>query len=156
MTEQTDKLVPLTQGAIERKAKKIHEVDGFYIDVKLTEGQLDDLAKIKSLIKIGGDLSPYYRKSHDRAADALLLQHNVMHLHLGGSGSDALLYLVQFPDHVLFLCVDTHVHVDDIPPGKKLNFFKVQEHINSMRAAFDENKAVVSASIRSMMSKRRK
>lgn len=154
--KQTDKFVPLTLEVIERKAKNIHEVDGFYIGIDLTESQLDDLANIKSLIKIGGDLSPYYRKSHDRATDKLLLQHKVMHLHLGGPGSNALLYLVQFTDHVLFICVDTHIHVDDIPPGKKINFFKIQEHIKSMQASHVAHRELVAASIRSMMSKRRK
>ncbi len=44
----------------------------------------------------------------------------MLHLHLGGPGSDAILYVVQYPAHVLFVRVDTHIHLDDLPPGKRL------------------------------------
>lgn len=78
-----------------------------------------DLAKIHDLIKTGGDLSPYYRGSMEARGDALLLKHGIMHLHLGGKTSDCLLYLLQFPCHVVFLTLDTHIHLEDVPPGKK-------------------------------------
>jgi hypothetical protein len=81
----------------------------------------EDLAKIHDLIKEGGDLAPYHRGSMDKHGDNLLVKHGVMHLHLGGKDSDCLLYLLQFPSHVVFLTIDTHIHLEDVPPGKKFS-----------------------------------
>jgi len=87
------------------------------------------------------------RRSHNRASDKLLVEHSVMHLHLGGPGSNALLYLVQFPADVLLLCVDSHVHVDDIPPGKKLPFHKVSKFVHGLRALHEARRAELARSL---------
>ncbi len=84
----------------------------------LTPRQEADYAAIVALMRIGGDLTPYYRRSD--TADRLLKARQVLHLHLGGPGSDAILYAVQYPNHVLLVRIDTHTHLDDIPPGKNL------------------------------------
>jgi hypothetical protein len=143
--------VPLSVREIEPRPKKIHEIDGFSIEADLTARQLTDLVTIQGLIKTGGDLSPYYRRSHNRASDRLLAEHHVMHLHLGGPGSDALLYLVQFPEDVLLICVDSHVHVDDMPPGKKLPFFRVSQFAQRLQSEHDERMVKLSAAMRKLL-----
>lgn len=40
--------------------------------------------------------------------DPLLRDYGVMHLHLGGKGSDTLLFLMQFADKVVLLETNTH------------------------------------------------
>lgn len=111
---------PLSLARIEAKSKHVEEDRAFGIHISLTERELADLVDIRTRIAAGTALpSKYYRRS--KVGDRLLKTQNIMHLHLGGQGSDALLYLIQYPYHVLFLSVDTHVHLDDIPPGKKIN-----------------------------------
>ena len=104
---------------IEAIGKRVIQDKDFTIRVLGTNALLGQLATVTSLIKIGGDLSPYYRRSTRH--DVLLRSLGVLHLHLGGPGSDTLLYLMQFPMHVLLLCVDTHIHLDDMPPGRRLS-----------------------------------
>ena len=74
---------------------------------------------IRGLIRTGGDLAQYYRRSS--TSDILLKPLKVMHLHLGGPSSDAILYVSQYPDHVLLIRIDSHIHLDDLPPGKRFN-----------------------------------
>lgn len=78
-----------------------------------------DFMTVKERLGSGADLAPFYRAGIDDSPDLLLSKHKVMHLHLGGKGADTLLYLVQFECHVVLLGIDTHVHLDDVPPGKK-------------------------------------
>jgi hypothetical protein len=78
-----------------------------------------DLEDIINLIGSGGDLAPYYRADIDKFSDQLLARHGVMHLHLDGKDSNCILYLLQYEMHVVFLTIDTHVHLEDIPPAKK-------------------------------------
>ena len=154
MAKTSDPWAPLSLPEIERKPKKIEKIDGFHIAVPLTERQIGDFATINSLIKTGGDLSPYYRRSHNSTHDKLLAEHKVMHLHLGGPGSDALLYLVQFPEHVLLVCVDTHVHVDDVPPGKKLPMYKISQAKNLLKSQHEARKAAVAQSLKRLVRKK--
>ncbi len=147
MADKRDVWVPLTSPKIEAKPKRISESDGFYIGPQLNERQLRDLATIQSLIKTGGDLSPYYRRSGDRKGDRLLLDRGIMHLHLGGPGSDALLYLVQFPDDVLLLCVDTHIHLEDIPPGKKLPFYQIGVFTKKLKDSYSVRSSALQAAL---------
>jgi hypothetical protein len=143
VAKRPDGWIPLSLREIEPKPKQIHEIDGFYIKGVLSERQLDDLVKIRSGIRIGVDLSPYYRRNHKQTEDELLATRHVMHLHLGGQGSDTLLYLIQFPDDVLFLCVDTHVHVEDWPRGNKLPAWKITQFMRGLRARHEERKAAL-------------
>lgn len=109
---------PLDLPFIERKPKIVLRDDDFVVAVALNERQQRDYAAIIGLIRVGGDLGPYYRRS--TTADRLLRTLQVVHLHLGGPGSDAILYVVQYPGHVLLVRVDSHIHLDDLPPGKRL------------------------------------
>lgn len=128
--------IALRSSALESKAKRVVEDEHFYIGKVLTERQVADLDRIRGLIAIGGDLTPYYRRSN--MSDGLLARQQILHLHLGGPGSDAILYLIQYPGHVLFLAVDGHVHLDDIPPGKR---FRIQGRKNFERCIETEDAA---------------
>src|ERR1035437_551364 len=109
---------PLDLPTIEPKPKKVVLDDNFAVNVSLDDRQEADYVRIRSLIATGGDLKRFYRAStkHDR----LLKSHQVLHLHLGGPASDAILYVVQYPTYILFVCIDTHVHLESTPPGIRL------------------------------------
>lgn len=109
---------PLDLPTIEPKPKKVVLDDNFAVNVSLDDRQEADYVRIRSLIATGGDLKRFYRAStkHDR----LLKSHQVLHLHLGGPASDAILYVVQYPTYILFVCIDIHVHLESTPPGIRL------------------------------------
>ena len=123
---------PLDLSRIEGKPKSVIADQQFASKIDLNERQQRDYAEIVRLIGVGGDLAPYYRRS--TRFDALLKHRRVLHLHLGGGGSDALLYLVQYPAHVLLIMIDTHVHLDDVPVGKKLPLLGMRRFEAELRA----------------------
>ena len=92
---------PLDLSRIEPKPKQIIIDDLFVVQVLLNDRQERDYITIRGLIRTGGDLGLYYRGSI--TSDRLLKLLKVLHLHLGGPGSDAILYLIQYPEHVLFV-----------------------------------------------------
>lgn len=148
MPDDSEKWTALSISHIERTPKRIIQAIDFYVAFELTESQENDLVKIRGLIKNGGDLTPYYRAS--TRCDNLLKEKQVLHLHLGGSGSNALLYLIQYPERVLFLCVDDHIHLEDNPAGKKLSNTARQRAESEIEAEVEqdhENKATIGASI---------
>jgi hypothetical protein len=123
---------PLDLPTIEPKPKKIVLDDNFVVNVSLDSRQEADYVRIRSLIATGGDLKWFYRAStkHDR----LLKSHQVLHLHLGGPASDAILYVVQYPTYILFVCIDTHVHLESVPPGIRLPVLGRQRFEASLKA----------------------
>lgn len=132
--------LPISSSEIEPASKRVVEDEYFYVVCQLTEAQLEDLSRIRSLISVGGDLGLYYRRS--QVADTLLRTHQILHLHLGGPGSNALLYLIQYSKHVLFLAIDGHIHLDDLPPGKRFNLLGVRrwQHQMKEQAAIERDK----------------
>jgi len=130
--------------------KKVVEDDYFYIGKILSERQVADLDRIRTLLALGGDLTPYYRRS--RAFDLLLKRQQIIHLHLGGPGSDAILYLIQYPEHVLFLAVDGHIHLDDIPPGKRFMILGRRKFERQVESAETTRAQAVAASVRALLS----
>lgn len=62
----------------------------------------------------------FYQGQIDRQGDRLLREVGVKHLHLGGQGSDIIVYLAEFEDWVELLEINTHVHLEDEPRGKDL------------------------------------
>jgi hypothetical protein len=62
----------------------------------------------------------YYWIGIDRDRDELLEQRGIMHLHLGGKGSDTLLFLIQYSDRVVLLESNSHVHFETTPKGKNI------------------------------------
>lgn len=62
----------------------------------------------------------YYRSQIDDQGDRLLGELGVKHLHLGGQGSDVILYVAEFPDWVELLEINGHVHLESEPRGRDL------------------------------------
>lgn len=152
--------VPLSLSYIENVPKKIIEDKNFYITERVTDEQLSDLNKLRRLITSGEDISQYYRQSS--RPDILLTTKQVLHLHLGGSGSNALVYLIQYPKHVLFLCVDSHIHLEDTPPGKKFLLTgrkdaeaTIKDETDQANAAKANAKAEIANSIANMMAQKK-
>ncbi len=50
----------------------------------------------------------------------MLADQGIMHLHLGGRGSDVLVFLIQYADRVVLLETNTHVHFRTQPAGKNI------------------------------------
>ena len=73
----------------------------------------------------------FYRAGVDRDHDALLDALGVMHLHLGGRGSDDLLFLVQYPDRVVLLEINSHKHFTTEPKGSLLASLH-EQHLERM------------------------
>ena len=70
-----------------------------------------------------GNLIPekLYRNGIDRDDDPLLAEHGIRHLHLHEDTEvDALLFLIEYSDFVLFLCVDGHRRHFKKPEGSVL------------------------------------
>lgn len=107
--------------------KAIIQEEFFEIRIELTKLQKRQFVSLLNLIRIGGDLSPYYRQGIGQDRDDLLMKHGVMHLHLGGPKSNALLYLLQYDSYVVLLCIDGHVYVDEHPVGKSLPVLDIKK-----------------------------
>jgi hypothetical protein len=63
--------------------------------------ELDDI--VECIERGAGVPEKYYWIGIDRDRDELLEQRGIMHLHLGGKGSDTLLFLIQYSDRVVLL-----------------------------------------------------
>lgn len=92
----------------------------------------DDLNEIIDRIGAGRRLPDrFYRAAIDRDHDALLDALGVMHLHLGNRGSDELLFLVQYPERVVLLEINSHKHFTTEPKGSLLSSLH-QQHLERM------------------------
>lgn len=94
---------------IEQKPKEVLFTEPLSVVVKLTQAQEDFFAEIVAAIVEGRELPEgAYRRSQDR--DYLLEKLGVMHLHLVHPGSEELVFLIQYPDHVLIIEIGDHRH----------------------------------------------
>ncbi len=109
---------PLARPDIEPVPNRVIQADDCVVAIELPQRQQRDYVDIVRKIGAGDELIPDDRKS--ATADVLLRTRQALHLHLGGPGSDAILYLVQYPRHVLLVRIDTQIHLDDLPPGKRV------------------------------------
>jgi hypothetical protein len=107
---------------IERKPKPVHiaEFQDFARIAKnpALRDELDNI--IESIERGEGVQEAHYRAGIDWDRDALLAEKGIMHLHLGGKGSDVLVFLIQYPDRVVLLETNTHVHFRTQPAGKNI------------------------------------
>lgn len=80
-----------------------------------------------------GNLLPErcYRNGVDRDHDELLADYGIKHLHLGGSNSDTMLFLVEYESSVLLLEIADHRAFRDSPPGSALRSL----HAHALRTA---------------------
>ncbi|MBF0326474.1 MAG: hypothetical protein HQL42_15580 [Alphaproteobacteria bacterium] len=107
---------------IETKPKEFKYLGGAP-DIRITvrDETLEDLADLRELIEQGQTIPDrYYRKSTNRRGDELLIKRGIVHLHLKSHDNNALVYLIQFDDHVIMICLDTHKHLEAHPPGANL------------------------------------
>ena len=77
-------------------------------------------AIIESIERGDGVPETCYRAGIGLDRDGLLEDRGIMHLHLGGTGSDILLFLIQYSDRVVILETNTHVHFRTQPAGKNI------------------------------------
>jgi hypothetical protein len=62
----------------------------------------------------------FYRLDVDQNRDRLLDETGIKHLHLNGRGSDAVVYLIELDDKVIFLRIANHAYLEDEPRGIRL------------------------------------
>ena len=94
----------------------------------------DELNEIIEQISSGKGISEeFYRAGIDVDDDELLEKEGIMHLHLGGKNSDVLLFLVQYPDRVVLLEINTHKHFRTEPVGSILK--SLHDHYLARAAA---------------------
>lgn len=139
------------------KGKRVDSLKSFSTPV-LSDRQAQDLATILSCIQNGLELDDrYYRRGLGATTDTLLAKHGVMHLHLGGQGSNCILYLIQYSDHVLLIEVSGHGYLDSVPEGKGLPYGEIQESEKRVQADADTKAAQLTASREKLLSgKKRK
>lgn len=110
----------LTIPHIERKPKDVHVLASFDDPAGLARdpGIAKVLIHIRKCIENGSPLpTNYYRKGSSATYDTLLETHGIMHLHLGRPNTAELLYAVQYDDHVVFLELNDHRHLQTKPKG---------------------------------------
>lgn len=77
---------------------------------------------IRTCIANGTPLpSGYYSKGAGIRSDTMLTTFGIMHLHLGRWNTDALLWLVQYPEHVVFLELSDHKPFEQRPVGGRFH-----------------------------------
>lgn len=110
---------------LESKPKKIIMSSTFRDPEGLAQD--DDVAKaidhIRTCIANGTPLpSGYYSKGAGMRFDTMLDSYGIMHLHVRGQwNTDELLWLVQYPEHVVFLELSDHKPFDQRPVGGRFN-----------------------------------
>ncbi len=77
---------------------------------------------IRTCIANGTPLpSVYYSKAAGMRSDTMLTNFGIMHLHLGRWNTDELLWLVQYPEHVVFLELSDHKPFAERPVGVRFH-----------------------------------
>jgi len=107
---------------IERKPKAVYSLRfEDFAGVKRRPDLLNELDEIIDAIARGdGVPEKFYRAGIDDSPDPLLADKGIMHLHLGGKHSDVILFLIQYPEQVVLLETNSHIHLDQHPPGKNV------------------------------------
>lgn len=123
-------LKALKLSRIEAKPKRIYFAKRWRSTVDLDKNPhlANALADIVEAIKRGHTLPVgSYRLRIDDTRDELLETTGIMHLHLGDSHSRELVFLLQFPQFVIFLEATDHYHFTTDPPGSLLVKFHEQK-----------------------------
>jgi len=89
--------------------KKVEASASFKFFKRPEPAELADLAELKRIVESGGELpARFYSSKAGHDADPLLKDFGVLHVHLGGSGSDTLLFLMQYVDRIVLLETNSH------------------------------------------------
>ena len=113
---------PLRTERIAAKPKHIDQYNfadelGVCADVRL-RGEFDDLL---DHISNGWEIPDhFYRADIGKNKDRLLEETGIKHLHLNGSGSDIIVYLIELEDRVILLRISGHAYLEDEPRGSGL------------------------------------
>ena len=109
---------------LEAKPKRVNLPEVFKDEV----GALSDARLLLEFNELqdcihNGDPVPdaYYRLDVGKTKDRLLDEAGVKHLHLGGRGSETVVYLLELEDRVVFLRISDHRYLEDEPRGSLLS-----------------------------------
>ena len=90
--------------------------------IALDDGFAARIDLIRTCIANGTPLpSGYYSKGAGSRSDAMLTSFGIMHLHLGRWNTAELLWLVQYPEHVVFLELSDHKPFAQRPVGGRFH-----------------------------------
>jgi hypothetical protein len=111
----------LKKRRIEHKPKSVRKIANFVDLANVANSALlfDELNEIIDSIEAGQGIPDRFWPA-PRSNDTLFELHQILHVHLGGRGSDAILYLVQYADEVQLLRTGSHSELQDIPRGSIL------------------------------------
>jgi len=107
----------------EQKPKPVKPSPHFqdHCGVKYNLQQRTQLYEIIDCIENGQPIpAEYYKSNLDAHGDRMLREIGVKHLHLGGQGSDVIVYMAEFDTWVELIEINTHVHLESEPRGKEL------------------------------------
>lgn len=107
----------------EQKPKRVVQAPDFhdYCGVKHHARLMTEFHELLDCIHNGWPISDeFYQRQIDLQGDRLLQQLGVKHLHLGGQGSDVIVYMAEFEDWVELIEINTHVHLESEPRGRDL------------------------------------
>ncbi len=114
---------PLRGDRLEAKPKRVTFHSEFKDEIGATNNAriLLEFNELQDCIHNGWDVpEECYRLGIGVTPDSLLKEAGVKHLHLGGQGSNILVYLLEFKDHVRILRIAGHLYLQDRPRGSKL------------------------------------
>jgi len=114
---------PLRGPRFQSRSKEVLHLEPFVDHTRIlkTEPYASDYLKFIRSIANGLPLQyGFYRREIDTSPDELLERHGIKHVHLGGAGSDVLLFAAEYEDVVILLEVNDHKHFNTDPIGSVL------------------------------------
>ncbi len=114
---------PLRGPRFQLRPKEVLRLDSFIDHTRLikTEPYASDFVEFVRSIENGLPLGHgFYRREIDTTPDEMLVSHGIKHVHLGGAGSDVLLFAAEYEDVVILLEFNDHKHFKTDPIGTLL------------------------------------
>lgn len=123
-----------------KKLRRLPDFDKAF--TSLTETQQRDLGTILSAIRNGQVIEDrFYRRGIGTTSDELLRKEGIKHLHLGGQGSNCILYLIEYEEEVVLVEISDHRYLDSKPVGKGLPHAGIQAEEKAIRSAAEQEEA---------------
>lgn len=123
MTFKGQKLKLLRGKRFEQKPKRVVKSPQFrdYCGVESDVRLLLDFNEVLDCLHNGEEIPDrFYKLNVDRHGDRLLNEIGVKHLHLGGQGSDVIVYFAEFDRAVELIEINGHIHLESEPRGAAL------------------------------------
>jgi hypothetical protein len=114
---------PLRGPRFETRPKEILRIQPFTDHTRIVKSEpyasdfLEFVRSVENGLPLGRG---FYRREIDTTADELLETHGIKHVHLGGAGSDVLLFAAEYEDVVILLEINDHKHFRTDPIGSLL------------------------------------